>query len=873
MKIDELKHALSLHHEVEGDTLLSDYAEKDIELICGSLVTVRQETLQVIHLTVKEFLTNTSGRQQTTYSGLLIDPAKASLNLTLACLKCIHLNCDKPLARLDPDIARLDIKIDVEAVIHRQRQAPLMEYASLVWMMHLIDCDGAQMIRVSKAFQETFNSPLTFHWVEACMAFQPDSVLHLLAGLEEVIDHISGLGPEYWDESEASCVFFADWCHALRNVFEEYALTLVHRPWDVHFLDFQIWFSKMENFYERFGDISRRDTTVRIDGYESPRSCRPEAQAHTRLQQDVQGSHSSIFFIHDERRRLYFWGEGSTDYDNVRLFVQNATTGQRLPPAVKLGGDAGWAGNISGYGMSPSGAYIVVVYSNSIDHLTLIWQVNEEISFKRRMRSQPWARIIFSHQCKNALFSTTENAVVFTDGGHCLTPSGAIHLASGSQRPLFDHISILATLDESGLFDSFYSQNGQYLFISRVTYDGDDPVCWAIRVALFTETSEHLCSWKPSSHHLVDVSPSGRFLVLSSEFQWASMKRADKFLYIYDVDTSETIQLPCFAHVEYFEAKFQFVKDETELIVFISSFISGVSAMNVWVWSDLQSDPALKSYGQLKMDARITPSEININKDESSALMVSENRVIQRMEFRTQVRFSDAPDVNDDFPCAISQISKDGARWALLKYGRNKAQLQMTDVSSVKGPIYRLDLELSPWDEPDSRAATFSPDLSVLVVDAQVFIIAKGLHGLTSASFAIQGLAELLVQFRTGLNPRYWCQLRCLISPCKSYIIFISPGDTFQGKIVRPTIYLFRIDLVSRSSTRLHLRLPKDLTYVSADFHPSQQLMLLSYSSSFSDQVLENVSSSQISIVELDSLEMKPISLPENEIFMERLRK
>ena len=79
---------------------------------------------------------------------------------------------------------------------------------------------------------------------------------------------------------------------------------------------------------------------------------------------------------------------------------------------------------------------------------------------------------------------------------------------------------------------------------------------------------------------------------------------------------------------------------------------------------------------------------------------------------------------------------------------------------------------------------------------------------------------------------------------------------------------------MSRSSTRLGLQLPKYLTYVSAVFHPSQHLMLLSYSSSSESdtKVLEEMPPLQVSIVELESLEMKPISLAEGGLFIERLK-
>ena len=258
-----------------------------MELVCGSLITVRQGILQVIHLTVKEFLRSAHGPEYFTYYNLLIDPEKASFQLTLACLKCIKVSCKESMVDLDRGIARLDMKLDDKAVSQRRRLAPFAEYASLTWMMHLTDCNGVQMIGVSKAFKETFDSSSTFYWVEACMAFQPDGVLRLLAGLEEVIEYVSGLSLDHWPESEASCVFFADWCHALQNVFEEYGSILPRRPWEVHFLDLQSSFSGIRQLYEKFANTPRRDVTLRINGYDSPRSCRPETQAYNQLQQVV----------------------------------------------------------------------------------------------------------------------------------------------------------------------------------------------------------------------------------------------------------------------------------------------------------------------------------------------------------------------------------------------------------------------------------------------------------------------------------------------------------------------------------------------------------------------------------------------------------
>ena len=890
LKLEELRHALSLQYEIEGDTLLSEYADKDIELVCGSLVTVRQGTLQTIHLTVKEFLTSTHGPTCSTYSDLLVDPAIASSHLTLVCLKCIKDSCNASMIDLGPGIARLDIKLNNGAVVQRRRQAPLAEYASLTWIMHLTECDGVQMVGVSKAFQAAFESPSTFNWIEACIAFQPDSLLRLLVGLEEAIEYVSGLSPDHWPEREPCCRFFTDWCCTLREVFEEYGSILSHRPWEVHFLDLRNLFYRFEQLYDKYGDTPRRDSTRYIDGYDPPHSSRPGPRADRRLQQDVQSRstlNTDIFFIHDERRRVYFWGYRSVDLNNVQLFVENAITGQRLPPAVKLDGEAGEEGYLRSYGLSPSGEYIVVVYlviprnPDFTDNrsLTLVWQLNGELRFKKRLRSEPWAKISLSHQSKTVLSGATAQSVAFLDGGHCVTSSGEIHLASGSRRPLFDDLSKYVDSGDKSICGSFYSPNSKCLFISEMLHSGggDSFLYRATRVALFTEISQSICSWKDSSRRLADVSPSGRFLVLSPSYDTIWMGRRDEFLHVYDINTSETVLLPFKERLGYHLAKYHFTKNETELIVFIGCLIHGICTMNVFVWSGLQSHPVLRSYGQLKsrMGHTIAPHQIHVNDDESSALMISEDRVIQRVDFDTQITFPNAPEVNGDYPRTISQVSTDGVRWALLKYDQCKAQLQITDVSAARASIHRLDLELSPCDEPHLLKARFSPNLRVLVIDAQVFSIVEGMNGLTAKSFIIQGLPELLLHYRTTLNLNDYDRLSYLISPCNSYFVLISPGDPKARKAAPAKVYAFQFDLMSSSSARLDLHLPKDLTFVSAKFHPSQQLMLLSYSL-FSRPWFgprEEAPPMQVSIVVLGSLEIKPIVLPKGEQFMTRVRK
>lgn len=90
-----ISEALTFHYDVKGHALLTgeqlfSYANKDIELVCGSLLTIHDGNLQ-IHLTVKEFLGDKEAWADPTdsYTQLLVDPTSASLQLTLVSLKYI----------------------------------------------------------------------------------------------------------------------------------------------------------------------------------------------------------------------------------------------------------------------------------------------------------------------------------------------------------------------------------------------------------------------------------------------------------------------------------------------------------------------------------------------------------------------------------------------------------------------------------------------------------------------------------------------------------------------------------------------------------------------------------------------------------------
>lgn len=310
-----MKQAISILYQIEDNTLLLEdrnilHVDKDIELIYGSLLAVRKGTLQVIHLTVKEFLRATDRPRNSSYTELLVDPRQASIILTNICLKCIEINCIYPIMGVKEGIARIDFRVLPSMAESLQNERPLAEYASFSWLAHLTDCERTRTQEIAEIFRQAFSSEITFNWCELCMALQPDSVDRLLIGLDELNDWILASKPDQWYEQGAGCQFLDAWCVALKTLFEDFGPVLSKRPWEIHFLDLRMEFNNLESFYQRYGHTAYRDVNILLSESKPERSLRPfQSDPRFQLQESVQGAaHNSIeiFFLYDEEHDLYF---------------------------------------------------------------------------------------------------------------------------------------------------------------------------------------------------------------------------------------------------------------------------------------------------------------------------------------------------------------------------------------------------------------------------------------------------------------------------------------------------------------------------------------------------------------------------------------
>ena len=744
LSVAEVKQALTIQYDMDGDTLLADdrsfpYSDKDLELICGSLITIRKGTLQVIHLTVKEFLRSRHGTDDPTFSSLLVDPEHASLQMTLVCLRCIAANAE-PLADLKSKVPQIDWALDKDALDRCQARAPLLEYASFSWLVHMIDCKLDVLFEIAPIFKKTFNSSATFSWVEICMALQPYSTLRLLVGVDEVRDRFYTCRQDPWPRQEVNSQFLASWCVAMSRVFEEYGAILARRPWGIYFIDLCDTFCpdpSLRELWQEHGETPLRDKDIRFNGYRAPRRPQKKPLPHLQLQQSLEVGYSSsdVFLVHDEDRGIYIWGEAQIKHNSICISVQHEKTGQRLPPAKYFSDESDQKWQLVDHDMSPSGTYLALNYcipslesngASDFPGLTVIWQINENMSFERRMNSESWARVVFSHRSKTRLFCFGSRTVMFKDDSQCLIPSGMVDLRAGSRRPLSD--SILGWVDSaSGMF---FSCNGQYLFASSF-YSNDwseDEAVQARRVDPFEPNHFVDFRWEDKKRRLADVSPTSRYLVLGTPNDFNTLRPKETLLYLYDTKSNDTIELRLPEPLDYRNGKFHFTRHETRLIAFLFGQFS--KCMNVLIWDFLATAPRLTSHASLCLHSPIWPQQIHIHKAATSAIVVTKTRSIQRIELGDEIKLLDTNNLIDDYPHRLSAISRDCSQWALVSYGQKGGMVQIMDLMSPYKPARHLDLEWSHSDIPTvllqgtGVPIALSPDLRVLIINAEVFDIA-----------------------------------------------------------------------------------------------------------------------------------------------------
>ena len=578
LQVGELRDALRLDYAMTSDGFgfVQNFlcSPKELELICGSLVTIKSQTIQLIHFSTKEFILNTnySSRLETPLREFFVDVSSDSAYVADRLL-FVMSDWWKSTSML------IQFDDDVDDGVH----APFFEYACLNWVSHIIESKTQYARRYAESMNEFVLSYQSWWtWIEFCLKIQPDCVSQLKMQVQSLLEwtgHPSAHFENVWN----------DWAESMLRILEDYGMALQREPYRVHTIDpsqikvsglLQSMDSRVENSpHERHTIIGPRDTFLPISCSASNR----QLPKHT-SRKDEYG------FLNFDRGRNAFIFLDKYPGGSCAIECQEAGTWRRALPVTdpELQDDTWQNITVAGAAMSPDSRYLGIVYDGSFSKTsaaraqstfyTVVWMLQSPINFTGAS-SAPWAKKVISLTATTNLFSKSSCIISFTAENILCCPNGFVDVVTGEdQRIPGLSNSELARWDINNFSfggctrDVFFIAGGLDVAIGRISLNGD-----------IHEITRMQHTFSPK---LVCISRSGRFIIWrqsSDQFSY------DKKYCIYDTMNSKYNDLNS-PHIEdppgpVFE-KFVFTRGDKQLFGVIQpvSTDSGLITSHLFFW-------------------------------------------------------------------------------------------------------------------------------------------------------------------------------------------------------------------------------------------------------------------------------------------------
>lgn len=461
--MNELEEALKMDYTGEAQLFGFNQAflftERDIELACGSLLAVRSGTVQLVHLSAKDFLQKSA--LNTPIDGdlqeFLVDVPIASLQIASQCASYL-------LSRFEPEtFLPKDIRSwsrDVEAL---RLSLPFLDYACFNWLVHLANSTKSSMTeQEEEVLQSFFQSQTCLIWIELMFNLDQDCLFFLRLNIQTLLDwatmQIDSLNLLADTQSNIIRVVKL-WATSLLQLLSEYGAILKLRPSEIYFIDPEMFeslrfsTSGLEMPYERHVILNDPLT--------------PNQQRSLPENQHFQytGTADQVGCLYFDRfRNVFLIIDGGQQLGAPLIFCQERSTGRRLAPLSdpELENEEE---NISVAGtiMSADGKHLAVVFtwfSNNSSEPTVhttVWAVPKVLNFDTGHRTSPWAKKLFSSTVNTEIFERSVRPLVFGVDGSLSCPSGLITFSTGEIQAL------TSDLLESPVTQLSYSGDGESL--------------------------------------------------------------------------------------------------------------------------------------------------------------------------------------------------------------------------------------------------------------------------------------------------------------------------------------------------------------------------------------------------------------------------
>ena len=661
LRLREANEALRLEYAnmAGGPTFAQNllYSERDIGSICGSLVTVKKQVVELIHFSAKEFLL-VPAEASILFGGLeafLVDTAKDNAAIAGSCITYLK----------SKELAKEVYPADTCGQAFKQ-SFPFVEYACIHWISHVTEATGSAMANWKHGLHGFLVSRHPFFWIEKWFTFRRHSKSELCFEIQRLLDWATIDNTEFPLSPSVTDLFslFLCWGQAFLHLLEDYGSMVDFYPGLVHQIDPRRFCHSIENrMLEAFCETTtiQRHDTIRTVPNLNEFSNVPD---HRKLQKHATDDEKYALCHFDRRRNAVFTVDASPGR-MPRLDCQEITTGRKLMPIFDNefvdNTDALWA---QGAVMNQEGNYLAVsyVFENDddcqISTYTAVWALDSDLKFGQR-RLTSWAQKVFSTIKVNEIetFSGffSHRPIAFDESGDLCSQSGQIKMATGDETPF--PASVLKyprTITFSG--------NGEAAILEA---EGAD--FWRLTMAGDWEAIPN-SALKIS--YTFDVSHTGRFLVWETPIDARRPNHIfdDIKVKVFDTHTKTTITLliPENRHVRD-DTRFLFAEDESNLFGFIPKCGAAMDDYVIlYVWRRYGNDFTL--WNSKTLHGQVLGHYLDT--EEQHLYIVASRRVWSRIDLKSK----DLRNLDEDVQSVLIQdgglshrVSSDGSRLATLR--------------------------------------------------------------------------------------------------------------------------------------------------------------------------------------------------------------
>lgn len=465
LKLKELEEALELEYTVERPRFDFDnallYTERDIELACGSLLTVRSGTVQLIHLSAREFLRSPSVRLNIddTLHQYLVDVPSVSSRIASHCVSYLLSRCAPP--KVLPAHDNRTAKDDVDALKHR---FPLLDYACFNWLKHLISSAEVPVDPCGSVIQSFLESYCCLGWIQSCFNLDPDCAFRLQIDIRDLLDwaksQSDGSGPS--KSARPGLVHVAiEWAGEFQSLLTEYEDALNCGSYEAYFIDPERIFGSSRNLFckDQAAASEGHERHLVLDDAETRSEAAPVAENH-RLPRSSSEVERLGFFCLDPIREVFFFADEFCRMP-LRIFVQERSTGRRLPPLTDPELDDVEANFIlMSACLSKDRHHLAISLFLRGYFYTAVWAITKKLNFEVGHRTSTWARKLSSSSVKLETGPFLRPIAFAPDGSLCC-PAGQMNVSTGEVRPLPAEL-----LAGRGDWRYSYSEDGKELLLA-----------------------------------------------------------------------------------------------------------------------------------------------------------------------------------------------------------------------------------------------------------------------------------------------------------------------------------------------------------------------------------------------------------------------